>query len=544
MDTKRLTQSAHYSAALYMRLSKDDEGSAGESASITNQRKLLRAYAREHNYKIYDEYIDDGISGTTFHRPAFSRMIQDIEQQKINMVITKDLSRLGRDYILAGQYTELYFPAKQVRYIAINDGYDSESPYTDIVPFKNVINEMYARDTSKKIRSAFETRMMEGSFVGPKAPYGYKRDPQDKYHLVIDEPAARVVREIFKAAAEGVLPKHIAENLNKRGVMPPSVYRCSNNPNLKIEDFSKRQEWVSATITKMVRNVVYLGHMVQGKTRKLSFKSNMTLNKPRDEWYIVENTHESLVSRETFDMAAKRSQQRTCKAKGKFSNVFSGIAKCADCGRNMSTVGTRKKGARANLACGGYKLYGSKECTNHFIDYDTLYNLVLTSIKEMIRLSEQEEEMILQEVKEKAKNKTSGGFQKEKKELEKRRRQLDKMIEQLYEDHAEGLIRTERMQKLVYKYERQCDDIDQQLQSYETQNSQEAKTRLLSEMKATLEEYINITELTPEILYRFIDRIEISQGYYEKTQQGKVKHQSVKIRFTFKGQSIMKEYPV
>ena len=202
-----------YTAALYMRLSKDDDGAA-ESASIITQRKMLRSYAAEHGYVVFDEYVDDGWSGTNFDRPDFKRMIGDIEAKKVNMVITKDLSRLGRDYITAGQYTEIYFPSKGVRYIAIHDGYDSDSPYSDIAPFKNVINEMYARDTSKKIRSAFATKMRDGAYIAAFAPYGYQKDPADKNHLVVDRQSGQVVKRIFRMAAEGAPPTEIARSLN------------------------------------------------------------------------------------------------------------------------------------------------------------------------------------------------------------------------------------------------------------------------------------------------------------------------------------------
>lgn len=286
-----------------MRLSKDDEGE-GESASITTQRKMLRAYAAENHYYVYDEYVDDGISGTTFERPDFRRMIRDIENSKVNMVITKDLSRLGRDYILTGQYTEIYFPSKKVRYIAINDGYDSDSPYTDIAPFKNIINEMYARDISKKIRSSFMTHMEEGDFVSAFAPYGYMRDPVDKHHLVADEEPAEIVREIFGKAAKGILPVDISRELNRRQVPTPLEYRQKKKPSESTVDFGKRRGWTSSTITKMLHNIVYLGHMAQGKTTKISFKSGTTVKNPKEDWYVVKNTHEPLVSREVLPWQA------------------------------------------------------------------------------------------------------------------------------------------------------------------------------------------------------------------------------------------------
>lgn len=544
MKANRLPKSERYAAALYLRLSKDDDEGL-ESSSITTQRKMLRAYAKENNYNIYDEYVDDGVSGTTFERPAFKRMIQDIENGYINMVITKDLSRLGRDYITAGQYTEIYFPSKKVRYIAINDGYDSDSPYTDIAPFKNVLNEMYARDTSKKIRSAFVTRMKEGAFVGPRAPYGYMRDPNNKHHLVADEMVAPVVQEMFRRAADGVLPIDIARNLNNKGVQSPSVYRCSNDSTLNVEDFTKRKEWSSAGITKMLRNPVYLGHMTQGKTTKVSFKSKNVIVNPEEDWFMVKNTHKPLVDEETFEMAARRSKQRTCQKKGTFHNIFTGIAKCGDCGRNMSTVGTRKKGAQANLACGGYKLYGSTECSNHFIDYDTLYSIVMATIKEIVCLQSEEKEDVFNKVKQKfERNNYTESNEKQIKELKKRSRQLDLLIEKLYEDHMQGIITQERLHKLLNKYEEQSRHIEEMLMKFQSRDKDAKKNRMSEKLEQLWGQYENVTELTPEILYRLIDRIEIGQGYFEKVDQARVKHQTVNIYFRFSGMPISKTYQV
>ncbi|MCD2492031.1 recombinase family protein [Lacrimispora sp. NSJ-141] len=369
-----------YSAALYMRLSKDDSG-AGESASISSQRKMLRRYASENGFFVFGEYVDDGISGTTFNRPGFKRMIRDIENKQINMVITKDLSRLGRDYITTGRYTEVYFPSKGVRYIAVNDNYDSDDLFSDVVPFRNVINEMYARDTSRKIRTALLVRMQEGAFIGAHAPYGYERDAMDKHHLVVNEMTGTIVKEIFQKAASGVLPVQIARELNEQKIPTPAEYRCMRNPSLRIEDFSKRREWTSSTIVKMLRNPVYLGHMAQRKTSKLSFKCPAAMSLPTSDWIVVENTHEPLVTYEVFEIAARRSRQRTSIQGNGFHNLFSGLARCGDCGWRMSAVSSRKKGANANLACGAYKQKGTQGCSNHFIAYDDLYGIVLSRIR-------------------------------------------------------------------------------------------------------------------------------------------------------------------
>ena len=535
-----------YKAALYMRLSKDDDGTS-ESASIMTQRKMLRSYAADKGFQVFDEYVDDGWSGTNFDRPDFKRMIADIEAKKINLVITKDLSRLGRDYITTGQYTEIYYPSKGVRYIAINDGYDSDSPYTDIAPFKNVINEMYARDTSKKIRSAFTTKMRDGAYIAAFAPYGYQKDPADKNHLVVDTQSGEIVKQIFRLAANGALPIEIARTLNAQGTPSPAVYRCMTHEELDVNQYSQRQEWTSATITKMLRNVVYLGHTAQGKTTRVSFKSHLTVSNPRDEWIVVENTHEALVDAETFDLVRRRSASRTCGKKGTFYNLFSGIAKCADCGKNMSATGTRKKGSPANLTCGGYKLYGADECSNHFIDYNVLYEIVLTSLKEQLCISRGERAAILDNaqkhplfiVKQQDHRKELGS-------IKKRLRELEKIIGKLYEDNAAGRLNNARMNKLLPKYEQEAEALENRMDAIEMEKAAPVPLEQTSREKLDklLCQFTDVTELTPKLLFKLIDHIEIGQGHYEKGAHGRVKHQTVKIFYRFQTQAAVKQYAI
>ena len=535
-----------YKAALYMRLSKDDDGTS-ESASITTQRKMLRSYAADQGFQVFDEYVDDGWSGTNFDRPDFKRMIADIEAGKVNLVLTKDLSRLGRDYITAGQYTEIYFPSKGVRYIAINDGYDSDSPYTDIAPFKNVINEMYARDTSKKIRSAFTTKMRDGAYIAAFAPYGYQKDPADKNHLVVDTQSGEIVKQIFRLAANGALPIEIARTLNAQGTPSPAVYRCMTHEELDVNQYSQRQEWTSATITKMLRNVVYLGHTAQGKTTKVSFKSHLTVSNPRAEWIVIENTHEALVDAETFDLVRRRSASRTCGKKGAFYNLFSGIAKCADCGKNMSATGTRKKGSPANLTCGGYKLYGADQCSNHFIDYNVLYEIVLTSLKEQLCISRGERAAILDNaqkhplfiVKQQDHRKELGS-------IKKRLRELEKIIGKLYEDNAAGRLNNARMNKLLPKYEQEAEALENRMDAIEVEKAAPVPLEQTSREKLDklLCQFTDVTELTPKLLFKLIDHIEIGQGHYEKGAHGRVKHQTVKIFYRFQTQAAVNQYAI
>lgn len=531
------TGSKSYRAALYMRLSRDDDG-VNESSSISNQRKMLRSYAAENSIDVYDEYVDDGWSGTNFDRPSWKRLLRDIEDKKVNMVITKDLSRLGRDYISAGQYTEIYFPSKGVRYVAVDDGYDSESPCTDIAPIKNVINEMYARDTSRKIRSALRTKMREGAFIGNFAPYGYIKDPQNKNRLLPDHTAAPIVRDIFKMAEEGCSPAQIAQNLNGRGIMTPAMYRCHLRPYLSTRDHSGRKEWTSSMICKMLRNIVYLGHIAQGKTTKVSFKSDITRQNPRDEWIVAENMHEPLISQETFSNVKRRSVSRRRPPKTYFKNIFSGIAKCSDCGRNMSTTGSRRKGSVCNLVCGGYKLRGSGECQNHFIDYEALYDAVLRDIKTHLCLSEEERQELLDTLDDMTARMIKPEEESAVKSLKEREKELDRIIGRLYEDIVLRGLDEERYYKMLASFEAERKDVSARIASLnepegEAERSGEDHHKLIS----LLDDITGATELTHELLAKLIDRIEICQGSYAEGRRGGHKKQTIRVYYRFASQT-------
>lgn len=553
-----------------MRLSKDDEGQL-ESASITTQKKMLVAYAQEYEYHIFDTYIDDGYSGTNFERPNFKRMIKDIEEKKVNMVITKDLSRLGRDYIMSGQYTEIFFPLHSVRYIAINDGYDSNSPYNDIAPFKNVMNEMYARDISKKIKSAITAKMKDGCYIGNFAPYGYMKDPKDKNHLIIDGEASAIVTEIFGMAEIGYKPKEIADKLNSRNVLTPALYRCMNHPHLNPDYYTKNRVWTSSTISKILHNVVYLGHLAQGKTNKVSIKSYKTISNSKEEWIIVKGTHEAIITQKTYDNVMRQLQIRRKKVynrdeecaytnhdiNGNFNslytanhNIFTGIAKCMDCGRNMSLTGTRKKGSIANLVCGRYKLYGSKECTNHFIDYESLTQIVREELKTVTRINDKEKEEITNLIKREMTQRFKKHIYDKKKLLQvlkTKSKELDERIQRLYEDNLCGKIINERYLKLYHTYENEQVKVEEEItklksllvdEDWEQNIDQKIEyyldAHLEKDICKRLEKSIAFKELNSEMVHEWIEKIEISQGKYEGVGRDKKKLQQVKIYYRYK----------
>lgn len=529
MDNRRSVDRA----ALYLRLSRDDDD-RGESQSIRNQRMLLRDYAARQGFAVVGEYVDDGWSGTRFDRPRFQDLMCDMEQHQFDVVLVKDLSRLGRDYIQIGRYLELVFPAYGVRLIAVNDGIDTARADTDLVPFRNVVNEMYARDTSRKIRSALQAKRKVGKFVGNFAPYGYQKDPQDKNHLLPDERAAAVVRRIFAQAAAGVRPAAIARGLNAGGEPPPAVYRCLHHPGLDPDNYSRHKQWTSAGVSRILQDIVYLGHLAQGKTGKISFKSKKTREKQAGEWIIVRDRHEPLVSKQIFDAVQRQRAARRCDWKGAFQNLFSGLAFCADCGKAMSTVGTRKRGSAANLACGAYKLHGSSACTNHFIRYETLYQCVLDAVRRYVCLTEEECDALFERLNCRlhldARTDEAG---RARARLEKALERTRRLVAQLYEDRTAGRIGETNFYPLLEKFEQQTRDLQTQRDGLPDGDGMDSLQQQQARLRAIIRRYADIGELTPALLFALIERIEVGQGTYEKTEKGRAKRQKIRIFFRF-----------
>lgn len=529
-----------YFTGLYMRLSRDDEGS-GESTSIATQRAILRDFAVKNGLFIAGEYVDDGFSGTNYDRPDFQRMMRDVENGVINCVITKDLSRLGRNSGKTTTLLEEIFPSKGVRYIAVNDSYDSERPSSSdvMMPMMLAFNEIYARDISRKIRSSFQSKMEKGERIAAFAPYGYRKDPENKNRLLVDEESAQVVRELFDRALHGEGPGAIARSLNERGVLTPSGYRASVlGGGSRFQD--ARGEWTSASVCKLLKNTVYLGRTEQGKTRKLSFQSKLTVNKSADEWYVVENTHEPIVSKEDFDRVQQRRVARRCPPKGDFQNVFAGVAFCADCGRSMVPVISRKKGCTCTLCCNGYKVYGAGECSNHFLDYDLLSTSLLQELQSMLSLTEAEREEILEAMAAEA-DAEKVAAQKKAEDLlgrkVKRLQELDPLIRRAFEamtlDQRDGGLYA----GLLSGYEKEKRTLEEEIarlrESLPAQQPQEERYR---KFYALLEGMGRPEKLTAQLVRSLVDRIEVEQGHYEKDRSGKkIKMQTVRICYKFIG---------
>lgn len=436
-----------FRVAAYIRLSRED-GDKAESDSIGNQRKLIAEYLKEkEDLEIYDTYIDDGFSGTDFARPSFQRMLGDIEAGKVNCVMVKDLSRFGRDYIETGRYLERYFPKWGVRFISITDNIDSaKQAYDMLLPIRNIFNEQYARDISKKIHAAVQTKQRAGEFIGAFASYGYQKSPMDKNRLIVDGYAAKVVRRIFDLYVRGFGKIRIAAMLNEEGVVCPSEYKRINGEHYRnARRLESTSYWTYSTVNRILQNEMYIGNMVQG--RKSQQMRGRARAKDRGDWIVVQGTHEAIIDRNTWDKTQELLKRRTrgTSLNGKRA-VFAGFLKCGDCGRalvkktDMSKNG-KKTPLDGNYYCGTYVRSGRKYCTPHRVECSLLYNTVLGDLRKLLQNAGNLEEMA-------ADRKEDGGTGKGSREAEKKKIQAElgrirKLKQAVYEDYREELISKE-----------------------------------------------------------------------------------------------------
>ena len=372
-----------YNVGIYIRLSREDDDKKLMSESITNQKSLLSQYAKENNLRVYDYYIDDGFSGTNFDRPDFNRLIRDIELGKVNMVITKDMSRLGRDYIGTGNLIEKYFPEHNVRYIAVTDNIDTflDSSNNDIAPFKAIMNDMYAKDISKKIRSSLKAKMKDGKYVGGRCPFGYKSDSEDKNHLIINDEQAVIVRRIFDMCLDGLTYYKIAKVLTNEKIKTPAQYY-----NFEWRSDYNRQigEWHSKTIQDILTNRIYTGDLVQHKRTKVNYKVKKVVRINPKDYIIVPDTHEAIINKDIFEEVQKRLPKNVGRNEKKEQHLLDGLLYCGDCGHRISVQPRRKKDNRCYTICNYYRTYMKERlCTTHSNNYDVLESLVLNTLKEL-----------------------------------------------------------------------------------------------------------------------------------------------------------------
>ena len=515
-----------YNVGIYIRLSREDEKTSKiESESITNQRNLILNYINKSsdNFKIYDEYVDDGVSGTTFERPNFNRLIRDIESGLVNCVITKDYSRLGRDYIKSGEYLEKYFPEHNVRYIAILDNIDtiSDSAGNDIAPYKAILNDQYAKDISKKVRGAVYTKKSNGNFLGWKAVYGYKKDEKDKNKLVIDPEAAKVVKRIFNMACDGDSAKVIADTLSKENIPIPSVYANLNRGNKS----SAYGLWCPRTVGDILTNPTYIGNLAQGKRKRINYKIKKEVRVPKDEWIVVENTHEPIIDKETF----YKVQLLLDKNKNKQSNtnnyLLKGFLFCEECGHSI-TICKRNENI-AYTGCSYYQKYSKfKLCTPHSMNYQSLEREILKEIKSMCKkyVNTNSFENILKNSSKikKIKDNLIGDINACKLERER----LLNVKKQLYFDKANDVITLDEYKEYSNQIVNDIITQDNKLKCLEERlNSIDNKNIFNNDYKKIIKDYLSMKKPSRYLLASIIDKILINKNK-EVTIEFKIKNPS------------------
>lgn len=392
--------------ALYERLSRDDE-QAGESNSIQNQKKYLEEYARQHGLRNIRHFYDDGYSGTNFNRPGFAALLEEVEAGRVETLVVKDLSRFGRNYLQVGYYTEILFPKKGVRFIAINNNVDSATPQdNDFTPFLNIMNEWYAKDTSNKIKTIFKSRMKDGMRCSGSIPYGYKQKPDDKQTLIVDEPAAEVVRKIFRLVCQGNSTTAIAEMLTAEKVLIPSAYAALNQPkNCRHKNVADPCRWSVTTVGYILDRQEYLGHTVLGKSICENFKTKQRRAATPDELLIFPDTHEAIIDQDTWDIARKiRSKKKPRVANGTYSHRLSGLVYCADCGARMGFISPKANRSKTHydsdsaFQCGNYRSK-SGECVSHYVKTSVLEAAILQAIQAVSKYVLENEDEFIQQLK-------------------------------------------------------------------------------------------------------------------------------------------------
>lgn len=496
--------------ALYCRLSQDDK-QEGDSNSIINQKKILKKYALDRGYTNIQFYIDDGVSGTTFNRAGFQSMIADVEAGKVKRVIVKDMSRLGRDYLQVGMYTEIFFPEHDVHFIAVNDGVDSNQEDNEFTPFRNIINEWYAKDTSKKIRAVKRSKGMAGEHIGSHPPYGYMKNPENKKEWIIDEEAAEVVREIFRLCVGGYGPTRIAHILTERKILCPTYYALEKGGKPRTALPADKYTWNGPVVAKILDRMDYLGHTVNFKTHVKSYKVHKTIYNSPDQWKVFEGTHEAIIDKETFEIVQKiRAGKRRPTRMGEMP-MFSGLLYCADCGRKLSFHRKADEPAeKHHYLCENYRS-NTANCTMHYIRNVVVERIVLENLKEVIQYVSNYEDEFVQMIMDSDMRQRNRELAQKKKRLakiQKRIGELDTIFQRIYEDNIIGKLSDERFMKMSKGYEDEQHTLQTEANEIQSELQQEEKKSVdVKRFLAIVKKYTDLTELTPEILREFIDKI-------------------------------------
>ena len=501
--------------ALYCRLSQDD-GIEGDSNSIQNQKAILQKFAEDHHFPSPCFYVDDGFSGGNFQRPAFQQMISDMENGEIGIIVTKDLSRLGRNQLHTGLYIEERFPMFGVRYIAINDNVDTDSSESnDLMPFKNLFNEWFIRDTSRKIRAVLKAKAERGERLGSRAPYGYRKAPDTK-KLIVDEEAAAIVRRIFAMCASGSGPSQIARILKKEQILTPTMYAYTRyGITHTCLDTAHPYNWSDSAIANLLENEIYLGNTVNMKYSTKSYKDKRRVEHPREECMVFENTHPALITREVWDMVQRVRKNKRRLTKMEEQNKYSGLVFCADCGSNMVLHRAHTMSASYNhFICRTYKKDG-EACTGHYIRECVLDEIVLEDLRRVTSAAREHPEKFAAYIGSKQSAELQREIRRQEKELaamRKRKAELDAIFKKLYEDSVLGRITTEQFQMLSGSYTEEQNLITVGIPQKESEIQRLRETAIGTDsFLDKAKRYTDITELTPELLRLFIEKIVVHE---------------------------------
>ncbi len=530
-----------YNVGIYCRLSREDERT-GESVSVENQREMLSRYVREQGWNLYSTYCDDGVSGTTFDRPGFNQMIADARAGKINLILCKDLSRLGRDYIEAGRFTDIVFPSMGCRFIALNDGVDTIHKNNEmLVILKNVMNDLYARDTSAKIRAVKRSTFQTGKYIGCYAPIGYLKSPEDKHVLVPDPVTAPLVRRIFDMRCQGLSYRKIATTLNEEKVSTPrDLYY------LRKGMVNPRQDggyWQAQTIKAILRNEVYIGHMVQNKTGNVSYKVHKQVGKPEAEWIRVEGTHEPLVSMEVWELVRtiERQNTRSRTQENGEPTLFAGLLRCMDCGTVMRSYHDGRKhkdgtpSTYRSYACGRYAAGGKTACSAHIMNQRVLIEVVLADIRMKAEQARNNPAALIDRIQ--AQRRAASAEQMKQTRLllaatEKRLAELGKLVQAVYEDKVLGRIPEAVCVQLINQYEAErAEKLEQKGRLSGELEAYQQETDDVQQWMALIQDYAKLEELDRPTLLRLVRRIDIGE---RKVEDGR-EVRDIRIHYNFVG---------
>ncbi len=518
----------HYIAGLYYRLSQDDERQ-GESISIENQRTILRKYAEEHGFEIHGEYIDDGVSGTTFDRPEVQRLLDDAKTGIINTIIVKDLSRFGRNYIEVGQYVDYVFPAFGIRFIAIQDNVDTEnrdSGAMEMMPIMNVFNEWHAANTSKKIRTVLKANAREGKYHARKAPYGYVKSDNEKKTPIIDEEAAAVVKRIFEMRASGLSPHKIADILNAEGILNPSRY-CMEKYGI-VGRKENMGLWSFCAVNSILNNPTYLGHMAQQRWSSISYKNHKRYKRDESEWIVVKNTHEPIITQELWDKVreVEKSVAQGRKTKRGYTHPLSGFLFCADCGGKMKMNSINRNGkVDFNFNCGNHVRLGKSYCFSHFIQAKDIEAIVLNDIREMAQRIVLDEKTIREDFIRHNAELADKAIKSAKKELQikrKRTEELSRLMQLAYEDRLKGKMPEDICIGFIQKYSEEQKKVNAEIAELEERLTETTNTiQSADEFIRNIKKYLEAPELTREMCYELLDRVVVG-GHPKHTGKERV----------------------